>query len=312
MDEYEVDRRMSSSLMEAASHRIGAMRFGRHAIPGQGRLADAIAQLAGWIGGGHGVASPWPGVQFEADLNDRIQRQMWASVYEPHVYECFDVLLKPGDVYLDVGAHIGFHAVFAAHRVGPEGHVFAFEADGDVYKRLSRNLSQFRWAQAVNTAVWDRTGSLTFERSSNKHESGWGTLTNVRDLGTGERVDVRAISLDDWFRDRRMARWDAMKLDAEGSEPAVLRGAENAIGRFRPFLILEINGIVLKQAGFSAGDVLEFLTARGYNMYQLSFRHLERLDLSKHGEFNDVLCLPREREQGDLERLVRAGFGRPG
>ena len=102
-----------------------------------------------------------------------------------------------------------------------------------------------------------------------------------------------------------------MKLDAEGSELAVLRGAENAIERFRPFLILEINGIVLKQAGFSSGAVMEFLTTRGYNMYHLSFRHLERWDLAKHGEFSEALCLPGEREKADLERLVRAGFGRP-
>src|ERR1700687_1321168 len=136
-NDERVDQKMSLTLMEVASHRIGTMRFGRHAIPGQGRLADAIGKWAGWIGGGHGVASPWPGVQFEADLNDRIQRQMWAGVYEQHVRECFDVLLKPGDVYLDVGAQVGFHAVFAAHRVGPEGHVFAFEADPQICRRLA-------------------------------------------------------------------------------------------------------------------------------------------------------------------------------
>jgi FkbM family methyltransferase len=180
-----------------------------------------------------------------------------------------------------------------------------------MYERLTCNLEQFPWAQTVHAAVWDSSGTLTFEKSSNKDESGWGTLAIVRDLGTGEHVDVRAISLDDWFRDTGAARWDAMKLDAEGSEPAVLRGAENSIERFRPFVILEINGIVLKQAGFSAGAVMEFLTTRGYSMYQLSFRHLERWDLAKHGEFSEALCLPGEREKADLERLVRAGFCRP-
>jgi FkbM family methyltransferase len=221
------------------------------------------------------------------------------------------VLLQPGDGYIDVGGHIGYHAVAAAHRVGASGRVTAFEADPAMYERLTRNLEQFPWAQSVHAAVWHSSGTLTFERSSNKHESGWGTLADVGDLGTGDHVDVRAVSLDDWFRDAGTARWNAMKLDAEGSELAVLRGAENAIERFRPFLILEINGIVLKQAGFSAGAVMEFLTTRGYNMYHLSFRHLERWDLAKHGEFSEALCLPNEQEEADLERLVRAGFGRP-
>jgi FkbM family methyltransferase len=301
---------MSLKLMEAASHRIGTLRFGRHSIPGQGRMADAVGKLAGWVGGGHAITSPWPGVQFEADLSDRIQRQMWAGIYEPHVRECFDALLRPGHGYFDVGAHIGYHAVAAAHRVGPSGRVTAFEADPGMYRRLARNVDQFPWAQTVQAAVWHTSGTLTFERSSNKGESGWGTLTNVRDLRTGEHVDVRAISIDDWFPSAGIAQWNAMKLDAEGSEPAVLRGAENSIDRFRPFLVLEINGIVLKQAGFSAGNVMEFLTTRSYSVYQLSFRHLERWDPAKHAEFSEVLCLPSEREKDDLERLVQAGFVR--
>lgn len=302
---------MSATLSEAAARGFGNMRWGRHCVPGQGRVVDALGKLASWMGSNIEVASPWPGVRFEVDLSDRIQRRMWAGVYEQHIRHCFDSLLKPGDGYLDVGAHIGYHAVAAAHRVGAGGRVTAFEADPVMYMRLTRNLEQFPWAQTVHAAVWHSSGALTFERSSNKDESGWGTLTNVRDLGKGEHVDVRAISLDDWFRDAGISSWNALKLDAEGSEPAVLRGAENSIDRFRPFLILEINGIVLRQAGFSAGDVMEFLSTRGYSVYQLSFRCLERWDPAKHGQFSEVLCLPGEREKGDLERLVRAGFSLP-
>jgi FkbM family methyltransferase len=299
---------MSAKLMEATSHRVGNMRFGRHAIPGAGRLADAIGKLAGWMGGGHGIASPWPGVQFEADMNDRIQRQMWAGVYEPHVRECFDVLLHPGDVYLDVGAHVGFHAVFAAHRVGPDGHVFAFEADPDAFKALTRNLSQFQWAQAANTAVWEHTGSLTFERSSNKHESGWGTVSAIRDSGTGERLEVPALALDDWSRELHLARWDAMKLDAEGSELAILRGAKSTLERFRPFVILEINAILLRQGGSSPAAVAAFLSELGYRMFRLEFRRLETWPLAKDMDFCDALCLPGERATEILKLMAKAGF----
>jgi FkbM family methyltransferase len=301
---------MSATLSEAAARSVGNIRWGRHSVPGRGRVVDALGKLTRWMNGNVGVASPWPGVRFEVDLTDRIQRQMWAGLYEQHVRHCFDVLLQPGDGYVDVGAHIGYHAVAAAHRVGASGRATAFEADPAMHSRLTRNLAQFPWAQAVHAAVWHSSGMLTLERSSNKDESGWGTLTSVRDLGKGEHVDVRATSLDDWFRDAGISRWNAMKLDAEGSEPAVLQGAQNSIDRFRPFLILEINGIVLQDAGFSGRDIIGFLSARDYSVYQLSFRRLERWDLAKHGELSEVLCLPGEREKGDLERLVRAGFSR--
>jgi FkbM family methyltransferase len=299
---------MNTTLMEAAAHGLGSLRMGRRAVPGQGRLVDGLGRLACWIGGERVMASPWPGVQFETDLNDRIQRQMWAGVYELHVRECFNALLEPGAVYFDVGAHIGFHSVFAAHRAGPEGRVFAFEADPRNYEKLARNLSQFPWAKPLNAAVWDRTGSLTFERSPTENESGWGSVSAVRDFGKGEHVTVPSIALDNWFQDSHVQRWDAMKLDAEGSELAALRGAQSLLEKFRPFIIMEINPMLLEQGGFSPTGEADFLLERGYRLFRLEFRRLEPLDTAKHMDFCDALCLPGERANEFLLRLAKLGF----
>jgi FkbM family methyltransferase len=233
---------------------------------------------------------------------------MWAGVYEPHVRECFKVILKPGAVFFDVGAHIGFHSVLAAHRVGPEGRVFAFEADPRVYERLARNLSQFQWAQAINSAVWDRTGSLTFERSSTRNESGWGTVSAVRDFGTGEHVEVPSIALDDWCCDLNLERCDAMKLDAEGSELAVLGGAQSVLEKFRPSLIMEVNTILIEQGGSSPTRVADFLLERGYRLFWLDYRGLEPWDPARQAGFSEALCLPGERADEVLKLLAREGF----
>jgi FkbM family methyltransferase len=299
---------MNTTLMGAAAHGLGSLRMGRRAVPGQGRLVDGLGRLAGWIGGDRAVVWPWPGVRFETDLTDRIQRQMWAGTYEPHVRACLEMLLEPDQVYFDVGGHIGYHAVAAARKVGVNGRVFAFEADPIMYERLARNLGQFSWAQAIHAAVWDHSGTLTFERSSTAEESGWGTLSNVRDIGTGEHLDVRAISLDEWRRDAQVTQWDLMKLDAEGSELAVLKGAQNALEQFRPNMIIEINGILLKQSGNSSAEVVDFLVARKYCLFALSFGRSEPWNLAKHGDFSDTLCLPEVRATKSLERLARAGF----
>jgi FkbM family methyltransferase len=299
---------MSSRLLKAASHQIGSLRFMRRPIPGQGRFADAIGKLAGWIGGDCSVDFPIPGVQFETDMEDRIQRQMWAVLYEPHVRDCFNAYLKPGDVYIDVGAHIGFHAVFAAHRVGKDGLIFAFEPDLINFQRLQRNLLQFPWARCINTAVWDRTSSLTFERSSTKGESGWGKVSAMRDFGTGERVEIPSIALDDWFRDSQVRRWDAMKLDAEGSELAVLRGAQISLEKFRPVLVMEINVIIHEQRSKSPFSPVEFLLEREYRIFQLKFRRLEEWSREKSTGLCDVLCLPSERADEVLEHLAIKGL----
>lgn len=299
---------MSTTLIAATAHGLGSVRLGRRFPPGQGRVVDALGKLAGLIGGPCGIAIPWPGVRFEADLTDRIQRQMWAGTYERHVRECFHALLEPGDLYADVGAHVGFHATYAAYRVGQEGSVFAFEADPRIWERLNRNLAQFPWAQAVNAAVWDRSGAVTFERSSTNEESGWGTVSQVRDLDRGEHVNVPAVALDEWFQHRRVVRWDAMKLDAEGSEMAVLRGAQESLQRFRPFLVAEMNSILLQQAGFSPAGMMEFFQARGYRVFRLAFRRLQPWDAARDSDFCEMLCLPEEQAPEMLCRLVDRGF----
>jgi FkbM family methyltransferase len=217
------------------------------------------------------------------------------------------VILEPGAVYFDVGAHIGFHAVFAAHRVGPQGRVFAFEADPRVYDRLARNLSQFHWAQSINAAVWDRTGSITFERSSTKNESGWGTVSAVRDFGKGEHVEVPSVALDGWCDDLHLEQLDA-KLDAEGSELAVLRGGQSLLEKFRPSLIMEINTVLLEQGGVSRTGILDLLLERGSSLFRLEFRRLERWDPAKNTDFCEALCLPSERATEILKRLAREGF----
>jgi FkbM family methyltransferase len=299
---------MNAAFMETAAHGLGTLRIGGRSVPGQGRLVDSLGKLAGWINGECATVSPWPGVRFETNLTDRIQRQMWAGTYEPHVRACFEALIKPGHVYFDVGGHIGYHAVAAAHWVGESGRVFAFEADPVMYERLARNLRQFPWAQATHAAVWDHSGTLTFSRSPVAQESGWGTLSEVRDFGNGEHLDVRAISLDDWCRDARVTRWDVMKLDAEGSELAVLQGAQTALEKFLPVMMIEINGILLKEAGISPVQVVGFLTARGYRLFSLSYGRLEPWNLASHGDFSDTICLPDFRAAEALNRLTDAGF----
>lgn len=284
--------------------------LGEHPFRGRERLADAMARLAGRLCNDRGVSFPCRGVRFETDLSDRVQRQMWAGAYETHLRDCFRVLLKPGDTYADIGAHIGFHAVSAAFSVGAAGRVWAFEADPEMYKRLVRNLSQFRWANALNNAIWEKTGTFTFERSASRHESGWGTLTAVRDLGQGEHLNVNAVSLDEWRERFQINRLDSIKIDAEGSELAILRGARATLDRFRPIIVLEMNGVLLEQAGTSPEAIARHLTGLQYRLYRLGWRRLERWTSAKHRAFSETLSLPAEHADASLLRLERAAFHR--
>lgn len=275
---------------------------------GKNLLIDRLARVFCSFGKPVREYSPWPGTQFTVDLRDRIQRQMWCSSYEPHITHCLNAILRPGDVFLDVGAHIGYHSFFGAKLVGERGHVYSFEPDPHLHQRLEQNLSCFPHAQAVPCAVWDQDAFLTYERSSVPSESGWGTLTVVRDLSQGQHLSLQAVSLDTWAQRIGLQYVRAIKIDAEGSECACLRGASKILDKFRPILVIEVNDSLLRQGGTSSAELGSLLTNRNYQLFALSVTHLHPLVSLASCKCSDCLCIPADQLPGILSVLSDHGY----
>ncbi|MGH9740601.1 MAG: FkbM family methyltransferase [Candidatus Acidiferrales bacterium] len=269
---------------------------------GKTRLVNMLGRLAMIAGRRWASSSPGKNATIRLDLGDRIQRQMWGGCYETHVQRTLKHMLEPGDVFLDIGAHIGYHAVLAAVLVGDRGKVIAFEADPGNFLRLQENFGPFRWACAVNKAIWQVTGNIGFERSSQPAESGWGTLTDVRDLNTGDHRVVEAISLDDWFLESKL-KVSVMKVDAEGSEVGILRGAHKFLRTNRPVIIIEANDVVLRQAQTSALELAEILRGDSFEIFEFNGKLLDKLGAGRAPKRNELLALPRERAQQQFEKL---------
>lgn len=267
------------------------------AFRGKGRLADRAGRIVGRLAGSRVSCEVAPGAVLELDLADRIERAMWGGCYEPHVRRALDALLRPGDTFLDAGAHIGYFTVLAAALVGPAGRVFAFEADPDNFARLQFHAAAFSWVQAIHRALWERSGPLEFERPAAGGESGWGSITSARVRGDGERICVNGISLDDWLHEKHPDTLRLMKVDAEGSEPAILRGAKALLARLRPAIVMELNDVVLRQAGSSAQLLAAQLAAQNYFLFALHGRKPKPMNDKQLPR--EVLALPAERS-GEL------------
>jgi FkbM family methyltransferase len=255
-----------------------------------------------------GVCSPGNGTTIRVDLNDRIERLMWGHCYENHIQQCFLALLSPGTLYVDVGAHIGYHAVLAASIVGPTGRVYAFEADPNNFDRLQEHLRAFAWATAINEAAWIKTGSVVFERSSQDGESGWGTVAEVRDLNRGQHISVPAVSLDDWAAGNKIENVSLIKIDAEGSEISILRGARDFLTQTKPAVITEINTSLLQQGERSSDEMVEILHQCGYAVFHLNGKHVQGLGTTGAPEFCEVLCLQASQQERAMQQLRQRGF----
>lgn len=153
------------------------------------------------------------------------------------LFSFFGAVLEPGMVVVDVGANIGSLAIFCAGRVAPSGRVIALEADKETAALLLENAKLNR-ADNLDlhvVCVSDRSGPTEFFVNPDSAKS---SIANM----SGRRVTVEATSLDDLLL-TRLERLDVLKIDVEGADYRVLRGAEEIIRRFCPrFIIIETLG----------------------------------------------------------------------
>lgn len=151
------------------------------------------------------------------------------GAWEVDVQKAVRRLVRPGMRIVEVGANLGYYTMDMADLAGPTGHVTALEANPRLAAMVRRS-AQFNGfldrVSIIQKAASDRTGFLPFVIS--RTNSGGGYVDPWNDLSAyddGERLDVEAVRLDELD----LGRVDLIRTDAEGSEPAILRGAEGLL-----------------------------------------------------------------------------------
>jgi FkbM family methyltransferase len=161
--------------------------------------------------------------------------------------------IKSGDTVVDVGAFIGDHTIAYAHATHgiDSGRVLAFEPNPLPFECLRRNMTGLAHVQCINKGLSNKPGEMAVVASDNAGAS---------HLGRGEGVPI--VTLDSLELDRL----DFLKIDAEGMEFRILRGATQTIARCKPTMYIEINQGALERAGTSAAEVYAELEMHGYRM----------------------------------------------
>jgi FkbM family methyltransferase len=199
---------------------------------------------------------------FEADLSSTLEWQLWAfGGYEPHLAELFGHLVRPGDRCVDVGANVGVHTVRLARLAGLDGEVIAIEPDPDVAQRARRNigLNGLSNVRVIDAAASDRAGEMRLYRPSPRDTNrARASLMHHRYL-TGLATTVPVVTIDDLCAGAPVA---LVKIDVEGHEAAVVRGAADTIARYAPSIVFEYAPELLDDA---VGQTpFGWLAERGY------------------------------------------------
>jgi FkbM family methyltransferase len=159
----------------------------------------------------------------------------WIGIYERGMQRVVCGTVRPGSVFFDIGAHVGFYTLLGSVLVGGAGHVFAFEPLPRNLDYLERHLAlnDVRNATVIRAAVCDRPGKAAFLQG---HNSTTGRLS------AQGKITVDAVSLDGLLAEGSVPAPDYIKIDVEGGEVDTLRGACGVLSRKRPTLFLSTHG----------------------------------------------------------------------
>jgi FkbM family methyltransferase len=168
--------------------------------------------------------------------------------------------MRPGFVFVDVGANVGAYALAVAAMAGPGARILAIEPQPDIFERLTFNARQAACptVKAIACAIGDADGMVTlFVSTNNRGES---SVKTVRGLGEGSSLRVPARTLHGLLRDEGITAIDAAKLDTEGAEDLILESfLRDAPESLLPSLLIIDRG----EARWHA-DVQRLLIDHGY------------------------------------------------
>jgi FkbM family methyltransferase len=215
-------------------------------------------------------------LKFVCRLDAHISRQIfWRGYYSAWQLAVLDRVLQDDMVFMDIGANEGEQTVFCAKRL-PRGRVIAFEPSTVVYERLTRNvaLNGFANVTLVKRGLGKSTDRVTLYSSAHRSADGSyneGLATLYPREGVSEAREVIDIArLDDCVGDLGINRLDIVKIDVEGSELDVLKGAEQTLRTFRPSVVLEVITETSRAAGHEASALLDFLRSLGYRFDRIA------------------------------------------
>lgn len=162
---------------------------------------------------------------------------------------------------IDVGANIGFFTINFARWVGPRGHVFAIEPEAENLRLLRREVSKPGLESRVEIfegVAAEESGTLRL--TLNPH--------HPADHRIGETgIPVRAWTIDEIMELREWPTVSFIKIDVQGSEVRVLRGAHETIKRYHPAMFIEVDDAALEKSGFSAEILFSEIESFGYRIY---------------------------------------------
>lgn len=176
---------------------------------------------------------PWGRMRVHTDW---LGKNIYFGSYERKEMAALSKLFKPGSVALDVGANIGYYSIFLEKALKCR-KVLAFEPSPRELEQLHENLelNNCSVVQVISMALGDHMGTTEFYLS--KMNFGRNSITEIKKAS--EKVSVSITTLDDYLSNHPEDSVELIKIDIEGAEALMLKGASGTIEKYRPIILFE-------------------------------------------------------------------------
>ncbi|MEM9446963.1 MAG: FkbM family methyltransferase [Cyanobacteria bacterium P01_E01_bin.6] len=194
----------------------------------------------------------------------------WNLDSEDNVRQVIHTHLNPGDVFIDIGANFGMHTLYAAKHLGTHGKVFSFEPVSDNVALLKHHVHLNQLHQQI---VIEPSAVSNSEKSHLSFflapEACSVTASLQQSQPSQSRITVPNIRFDDYWKNINRPI-QLIKIDVEGAELEVLRGAEKTLKKWKPLLLIEVHGFALPSFHTSLQEFQDFLRQLDYQEHRLS------------------------------------------
>lgn len=225
----------------------------------------------------------------------------WKGIkgFEYDSVKIFTGLVKNINVFIDIGANIGYYSLLASS-INDRLNVIAFEPFHDACEALKRNImyNGFRNIKVEESALSDKAGAATLYYAFNRdfpdyryQLGGKNSLVEIENSPSG-KVEIFAMTLDDFAIQNELVEVDLIKMDTESTEYFVLKGAENLIKKCKPIILCEV------LTGYNENKLEELLLRLDYGFYLVKENGLSRISSLKNSQThkNDYFFIPDGKE----------------
>jgi FkbM family methyltransferase len=242
------------------------------------------------------------GLNWQLDLCQGIDFSIFLlGVFEPETVTCYSRQVAKGNTVLDIGANIGAHSLKLAELVGETGRVLCYEPTDYAFGKLQRNFELNPALQSRATCVQAFLGDGKKGGRPDAIPSSWPLSAQTNDkthpvhLGTYNSLEkARETTIVESLNENGVKKVDFIKLDVDGFEMPILRGAEAMLKKDQPPILMEFAPYIYEEHGYTLQELTGFLKALGYECRDLKGRKIGDAEMNaipRRGSIN-VLMVP--------------------